>query len=99
MRLWDFFRDYDEQEEKLTDEEIEELYNYVTLRGDRRTNRTMSLLTWITTIFLPVTVITGYFSMNEYKLNKLFAFESFIMACFAVIVISVVLTIYKKQIK
>lgn len=87
-----------EQVEKL-DDEIEELYNFVSLREDRRTNNTMSLLTWITTIFLPITVITGYFSMNDYKRNKLFAFESFVMACFAILVISTVFIIYKKRIK
>ena len=87
-----------EQVEKL-DDEIEELYNFVSLREDRHINNTMSLLTWITTIFLPITVITGYFSMNEYTQNKLFAFESFVMACFAVLVISIVYSIYKKRIK
>lgn len=87
-----------EQVEKL-DEEIEELYNFVSLREDRRTNNTMSLLTWITTIFLPITVITGYFSMNEYTQNKMFVFESFAMFGFAVLVISIVFAIYKKQIK
>ena len=87
-----------EQVEKL-DEEIEELYNFVSLREDRRTNNTMSLLTWITTIFLPITVITGYFSMNEYTQNKMFVFESFAMFGFAVLVISIVFAIYKRQIK
>jgi hypothetical protein len=87
-----------EQVEKL-DEEIEELYNYVTLREDRRTNRTMSLLTWITTIFLPVTVVAGYFSMNDFGTNTKFVFQSLTMIVFALIVISVVLLINKKRIK
>lgn len=87
-----------EQVEKL-DDEIEELYNYVTLREDRRTNRTMSLLTWITTIFLPVTVITGYFSMNDYAANNKFILQSSVMVLFAIIVISIVLVINKKRIK
>lgn len=34
MRLWDFFRDYDEQEEKLTDEEIEELKKLIKQIGE-----------------------------------------------------------------
>lgn len=87
-----------EQVEKL-DEEIEELYNYVTLREDRRTNRTMSLLTWITTIFLPVTVVAGYFSMNDFGTNTKFLFQSVTMIVFAVGVISIVLIINKKKIK
>ena len=87
-----------EQVEKL-DEEIEELYQYVTLRADRRTTRTMSLLTWITTIFLPVTVITGYFSMSNSLGNPIFVFQTIVMACFAAIVIIIVLIIYKNKIK
>lgn len=85
-----------EQVEKL-DDEIEELYNFVSLREDRRTSRTMSLLTWITTIFLPVTVIAGFFSMNDQ--NESLAFQSVVMACFSAIVILIVLTINKKRIK
>lgn len=87
-----------EQVEKL-DKEIEELYNYVSLREDRRTNRTMSLLTWITTIFLPITVITGYFSMNNLCDNPLMGLQTIVMLCFAVIVISMVFFLNKKRIK
>ena len=87
-----------EQVEKL-DEEIGELFNFVSLREDRRTNSTMSLLTWITTIFLPVTVIAGYFSMNNFSENPKFLFESILMICFAIIVISIVLMINKIRIK
>lgn len=50
--------------EKL-DEEIGELYNYVSLTEDRKSGNTMSLLTWIATISVPVTVITGIFGMNN----------------------------------
>ena len=87
-----------EQVEKL-DSEIEELHNYVSMREESRTNRTMSLLTWITTIFLPVTVIAGYFSMNNFSDNPRFLFESILMICFAIVVISIVLLINKKIIK
>lgn len=87
-----------EQVEKL-DGEIEELHNYVSMREDNRTNRTMSLLTWITTIFLPVTVVAGYFSMNDFSGNKWFLLESILMIVFAIIVISVVLIINKRRIK
>ena len=87
-----------EQVEKL-DSEIEELHDYVQLREDRLTNRTMSLLTWITTIFLPVTVVAGYFSMNDFGTNTKFLFQSLTMIVFAVVVISIVLIINKKTIK
>lgn len=87
-----------EQVEKL-DSEIEELHNYVSMREESRTNRTMSLLTWITTIFLPVTVVAGYFSMNNFGDNPKFLFESILMICFAIIVISIVLIINKRRIR
>ena len=85
-----------EQVEKL-DGEIEELHNYVSMREESRTNRTMSLLTWITTIFLPVTVVAGYFSMNDS--NTKMCMQSIIMFCFAIVVISIVLIINKRRIK
>lgn len=87
-----------EQVEKL-DGEIEELHDYVSMREESRTNRTMSLLTWITTIFLPVTVVAGYFSMNNFGDNPWFLLESILMICFAIVVISIVLFINKKRIK
>lgn len=86
----------EKQVEKL-DGEIEELHNYVSLREDRRINRTMSLLTWITTIFLPVTVVAGFFSMNDS--NTKVWMQSIVMLCFAIIVISTVLFINKRRIK
>ena len=58
-----------EQVEKL-DDEIQELHGFISLREERRTNLTMSLLTWITTIFLPITVVAGYFSMNDFSVNS-----------------------------
>lgn len=53
--------------EKL-DEEIGELYNYVSLKEDRKNNNTISQLTWIATIAVPMTVMAGIFGMN----NRLF---------------------------
>lgn len=82
--------------EKL-DREIEELHDYVQMREDRLTNRTMSLLTWITTIFLPITVVAGFFSMNDS--NTKLVLQSVIMALFAVVVICIVLIINKKRVK
>ena len=55
--------------EKL-DDEIEELYNYVSLGEDRKTNSTMSLLTRIATIAVPMTVIAGIFGMNNKILGE-----------------------------
>lgn len=47
------------------DEEIQELYSYVTMQGDKKTNDTMSTLTWIATIFVPATFVAGVFGMNN----------------------------------
>ncbi|MGP1447329.1 MAG: CorA family divalent cation transporter [Candidatus Limimorpha sp.] len=52
------------QVEKL-DDEIEELYHYVSLLEDKKANQTMAWLTWAATIFVPVTVITAFFGMNN----------------------------------
>jgi hypothetical protein len=52
------------QVDKLNDE-IQELYNYTTLQEENKTNKTMSILTWVTTIALPITVIAGIFGMNN----------------------------------
>ena len=52
------------------DEEIGELYNYVSLREDHKSSSTMSLLTWIATIAVPMTVIAGIFGMNNLFLSS-----------------------------
>ena len=57
-----------EHVEKL-DAEIGELYNYVSLREDRKSNSTMSMLTWIATVAVPITVIAGIFGMNSVEMN------------------------------
>lgn len=58
-----------EQVKKL-DEEIEELYNYVSLSEDRENNSTVSRLTEIATIAVPMTVIAGLFGMNNNQLGQ-----------------------------
>ena len=93
-----------ENQVKKLDEEIEELYNFVSLNEDRRTNRTMSLLTWITTIFLPVTVTTGFFAMTDYafsgdKGGHYLGIQACILLCFSLIVILTILIIKNKKIK
>ena len=58
--------------EKL-DAEIGELYNYVVLKEDHKSSNTMSLLTWIATISVPMTVMAGIFGMN----NRLLGTEDY----------------------
>ena len=55
--------------EKL-DAEIGELYNYVVLKEDHKSSNTMSLLTWIATISVPMTVMAGIFGMNNKHLGE-----------------------------
>ncbi|MDO4703664.1 CorA family divalent cation transporter [Tannerella sp.] len=95
-----------EHVEKL-DKEIEELYNYVTLQEDRRVNNTVSLLTWIATIFVPITVVAGIFGMSNTALNgcggssrwfNIWSYQFLTMAVVALIVIGVIL-IFKRKIK
>ena len=54
--------------EKL-DDEIEELYNYVSLSEDRKNNKTLGVLTWFATIAVPMTVVAGIFGMNNTALT------------------------------
>ena len=97
-----------EQVEKL-DEEIEELYNYVSLTQDKMVNRTMSLLTWIATIAVPITVVASIFGMNAIAFNgdengtltasyNHFGWQFSILMVFTIIVIlSIVLINYKRK--
>lgn len=50
--------------EKL-DNEIEELYNFISLREDRQSNEVMAKLTKLATFFVPATFIAGIFGMNN----------------------------------
>lgn len=52
------------QVQKL-DGEIEELYNYVSLCEDRHSNKNMYIFTMLATIFVPMTIVTGFFGMNN----------------------------------
>lgn len=49
---------------KDLDGEIEELHQYVSLREDRDRNVKAERLNNIATLFLPITIITGFFGMN-----------------------------------
>lgn len=53
-----------EQVEKL-DNEIEELYHYVSLVEDKQNSKMMSHLTFIATLFVPATFVAGVFGMNN----------------------------------
>lgn len=55
--------------EKL-DNEIEELFNYVSLQENNKTNDTMSKLTKIATFFVPATFVAGLFGMNNHILSE-----------------------------
>lgn len=54
----------EEQTEKL-DNEIGELHQYASLIEDKETNRKMSFLSFIATIFVPATFVAGVFGMNN----------------------------------
>lgn len=47
------------------DGEMEELHQYVSLMEDRERNKKATLLNNIAILFLPVTVLTGFFGMNK----------------------------------
>ena len=92
-----------EQVEKL-DGEIEELYNYVSLTQDRRVNSTMSLLTWIATIAVPITVGASIFGMNAIAFNgdengtlkewyNHWGWQFFIMVMLTVVVVVIAITV------
>lgn len=49
------------------DGEMEELHQYVSLMEDRERNRKATVLNNIAILFLPVTVITGFWGMNTLK--------------------------------
>ena len=50
---------------KDLDGEIGELHQYVSLMDDRDRNKKATLLNNLATLFLPVSVITGFWGMNE----------------------------------
>lgn len=54
-----------ESQVKGLDDEISELHDYISLREDRETNDTMSVLTWIATIGVPLSVVLAVFGMNS----------------------------------
>ena len=45
-------------------EKLDNIYNFYRMQHDEKMNRIMFMLTIISAIFLPMTLITGYFGMN-----------------------------------
>lgn len=56
---------------KDLDSEIEELHRYVTFTEEHSMNKQMTYLTLIATIFLPISLVTGFFGMNT--INSLYS--------------------------
>lgn len=59
LKLEDYVKDLDN--------DIEELHQYVSLNEDRFRNRQAGWLNVFAAIFLPVTIITGFFGMNNWS--------------------------------
>lgn len=69
-----------EKEVEKLDHEIEELHNHVSLIEDRKNSKVMDLLTFIAAIFLPVTVISGFFGMNTSEtMDIIKSYEAFLI--------------------
>lgn len=65
---------------------------------DEKQNRNMTLLTVIATIFMPITLLTGWYGMNfEYmpELSRPWAYPAMVGVCILIIITS--LTIFKKK--
>lgn len=91
------------------DEEIEELYNYVSLREDHKQNKTISLLTWIATIAVPMTMVAGFFGMNNVDLDvqegeqhywyNLLSYQLLTAIIVTLLILLIILTIKNKRAK
>ena len=53
-----------QQVEKL-DNEVEELFNHVSLMEDRSSNKQMSYLSWVATLFIPISFVSSLYGMNN----------------------------------
>lgn len=89
-----------EHVEKL-DDEIEELYNYVSMRSGNDLNNIMAKLSVIATIFVPATFVAGLFGMNNDFMGNDIYIESFFNSVWVqltLVVLSIVIfSIYYKQ--
>lgn len=87
---------------KDLDHEFQELHEYVSLNEDRIRNNKATILNYVATVFLPISIITGFFGMNSWcnVLCKNCGLEWQIITIFAGVLISVgVLLIMNKKLK
>lgn len=95
--------DLENQVEKL-DKEIDELHNYVSLYEDRQKSKVMDIMSIMAGVLLPVTVVSGFFGMNN-SLNEAGGGDSWlssftwqwIIMVISVVITSVVLTLNNKK--
>lgn len=95
--------DLENQVEKL-DKEIDELHNYVSLYEDRQKSKVMDIMSIMAGVLLPVTVVSGFFGMNN-SLNEAGGGDSWlssftwqwIIMVISVVMTSVVLTLNNKK--
>lgn len=67
---------------------------------DARQNKSMQYLTVISTIFLPLTLITGWFGMNFEDMPGLkHGFPWTVGICIAIVVVSIIIVKLKRLIK
>lgn len=71
--------------------QVRDLYHY---QMEVNQNRRMSLLTIITTVFMPLTVITGWFGMNfQYmpELTKKWTYPTVAGICVLIVVLNIII--------
>jgi len=56
-------------------EEIGQLFQYVSLRADKETNRAINSLTYLNTLIVVPTLVTGFFGMNIFGIRMLEAWN------------------------
>lgn len=82
-------------------EQLDNLYQYYTLRSNDRLNRSLYILTVISVIFLPLNLVVGFFGMNtgglpfQAPFGTLYAFATMII--FAALLTTAVLWKIKKE--
>ena len=79
------------------DENLLEYYGKVKAKIDIRQNKVMSILTIVTTIFMPLTLIVGWYGMNV-KMPEVgwpYSYPIIILASIAVTIIEIL--IFKKK--
>ena len=94
-----YFRTFSERVQRLQDTVVQLRDYTVQLRDmirdqlEIKQNRIMTLLTVITTIFMPLTLIAGWYGMNfKYmpELNYIYAYPIVIAVCILIVVVSLI---------